>query len=383
MAALTLTKIISGIRPPANMTLERLTLAHAVSVPRLIGRIGVTIVPRLMTGTSDYAVLGSLRQEYGITPDGRARPRALGGDAVYAAVGARVWSDSVSVVSRVGGNFPRVWLDEIAHRKISTRGVRIVPGSTDSLSLYVYSTEGSRVESNSTAPYHHLGIPIPKELLDFAPSPPDADLRGSPGPLTLRPEDLDGAPVPTIGAHVCPSHLLTLTLLPVGLRAQGTPLITLDPIARLMDPAAGEDLRTVVRGLDAFLPSEQETQSFFRPESPDLQEAAEAFGDMGCRIVVIKCGAQGAHVFERESRRHWRVPAYPIDVRDLNGAGDAFCGGFLAGLGTTGDATQACLYGIVSASMVIEGSGAFFALEALPGLALARLEWARGAVRRV
>lgn len=383
MAALTLTMIISGFGPAANMTLVRLSLACGVQGQRLIVRTAVTIIHPMRDAATDFAVFGSLCQEFGITPDGQARPRALGGDAIYAAVGARVWSDSVGIVSRVGDNFPQVWLDEIARRKISTQGVRVLPEPTDSLSFYAYSPEGERVESSPTAHYHRLGLPIPKELLDYAPSPRDADHHQTPGPLTLRPADLDAAPIPAVGAHVCPTHLFAQALLPVELRARGRPLITLDPSAALMDAANGSDLPTVIRGLDALLPSEQETLTFFRPEQPDLQQAAEAFGDMGCRIVVIKCGVQGSLVFERESRRHWRVPAYPSSVRDLNGAGDAFCGGFLVGLGATGDAVQACLYGTVSASMVIEGSGAFFALEALPGLPQARLEAARTMVRRV
>jgi len=40
----------------------------------------------------------------------------------------------------------------------------------------------------------------------------------------------------------------------------------------------------------------------------------------------------------------------------------------------------AVLHGNVSASLVIEGSGPFYALEALPGLAQARLEALRDAV---
>ncbi|WP_322808043.1 PfkB family carbohydrate kinase, partial [Thermanaerothrix sp.] len=65
---------------------------------------------------------------------------------------------------------------------------------------------------------------------------------------------------------------------------------------------------------------------------------------------------------------------------DPTGAGDAFCGGFLAGYRQTYDPLAAVLHGNVSASLVIEGSGPFYALEALPGLAQARLEALRDAV---
>ena len=49
-------------------------------------------------------------------------------------------------------------------------------------------------------------------------------------------------------------------------------------------------------------------------------------------------------------------------LADPTGAGDAFCGGFLAGYRQTYDPVQAVLHGSVSASLVVEGSGAFLCL---------------------
>jgi sugar/nucleoside kinase (ribokinase family) len=70
-------------------------------------------------------------------------------------------------------------------------------------------------------------------------------------------------------------------------------------------------------------------------------------------------------------------------VTDLTGAGDAYCGGFLAGYRQTYDPVQAALFGGISASLVVEGSGPFYALDALPGLAQARLEALRETVHRI
>jgi ribokinase len=66
----------------------------------------------------------------------------------------------------------------------------------------------------------------------------------------------------------------------------------------------------------------------------------------------------------------------------VTGAGDAYCGGFLVGLHQTGDPLEAALMGSVSASLVIEGTGALYALEALPDLAQARLHAMRQSVGR-
>ncbi len=68
---------------------------------------------------------------------------------------------------------------------------------------------------------------------------------------------------------------------------------------------------------------------------------------------------------------------------DPSGAGDCILWGFLAGYRNTYDPLEATLIGNITASLVVEGSGPFYALDALPGLAQARLEAIRQGVRRV
>jgi len=157
------------------------------------------------------------------------------------------------------------------------------------------------------------------------------------------------------------------------LRERGVKRLTLDPSLMYMDPGFRRDLPGVIRGLDAFLPSIMEAEAFFRPQRLRVWEMAEAFLAMGCGTVVIKRGANGQAVMDGTSGQRWNVPAYPARVNDVTGAGDAFCGGFLVGLDQTGDPFEAALRGGVSASLVVEGTGALYALEALPGLSQARL----------
>jgi ribokinase len=109
----------------------------------------------------------------------------------------------------------------------------------------------------------------------------------------------------------------------------------------------------------------------------------EAIADYGCEIVVVKRGEQGQYLYNRATRTHWEISAYPARVSDPTGAGDSFCGGFLAGYRQTYDPLQAVLYGSISASLTIEGSGAFYPLDALPGLAQARLDALKEGVRKV
>jgi sugar/nucleoside kinase (ribokinase family) len=98
--------------------------------------------------------------------------------------------------------------------------------------------------------------------------------------------------------------------------------------------------------------------------------------------VVIKRGAFGQYLYDSASHTRWIIPAYPARVVDLTGAGDAFCGGFLAGYHRTYDPLQAALFGNISASLVIEASDVFYALDSLPGLADARSQALKDMVRK-
>ena len=136
-------------------------------------------------------------------------------------------------------------------------------------------------------------------------------------------------------------------------------------------------------GVTAFLPSQEELCTLFWGETYDLWEMAQAVSVYGCEYVVIKCGARGQLLYDTNTKKRWEIPAYPARLADPTGAGEAFCGGFLAGYCKNYDPLEGVLYGNISASLKMEGSGAFYPLDVLPGLAAARLGALRDMVRAV
>lgn len=150
-----------------------------------------------------------------------------------------------------------------------------------------------------------------------------------------------------------------------------------------MMPSARRELPALLHGVTAFLPSLEELSNLFWGETYDVWEMAEAVSMYGCEYVVVKCGARGQLLYDTNNKRRWEIPAYPARLADPTGAGDAFCGGFLAGYCKDYDPLEGVLYGNVSASLKVEGSGAFYPLDVLPGLAEARLGVLREMVREV
>jgi sugar/nucleoside kinase (ribokinase family) len=319
----------------------------------------------------DFVCCGGLRIDFLITPDGQAHVREIGGNALYAAVGARVWSVRVGLLARVGENYPAGWLDALEQHGLDVSGVHVVPGTQDMRTFYAYTDSHTRTDTDPATHFARIGVPLPDDLIDYVHSTPGQDDPDEYEPLAVRPDDwpqaLDGA----CALHLSPISVCTHTSLPTRARQSSVAQVTADPGERYMVPRLRSHVEKLLQNLDVFLPSEMEVRSLLG--AVDLWDAAAEFAHHGPRIVVIKMGDQGALVYERDLKRRTHVPPYPARVVDVTGAGDSFCGGFMVGLATTGDPIRAALYGTVSASFAIEGYGALYAMSANPVEARQRL----------
>ena len=335
----------------------------------------------------EFAFVGGLREDYALLPSGEARLRQLGGSAIYAAAGARVWAKSVGLVARVGANYPAEWLAKLQERGVDIGGIKVLPEAHDTRAFYAYLSLEERAETDPAAHFARVRLPLPPELAGYVPPGNQPPEREKFGPLDVRPTDVPPDYARAHGFHLAPDEFVVHSTLPVMLRHQGVGYITCDPGFRYMQPAFADDVKHLVRGLDAFLPSEAEARALFASSSGaplgDLWQAAEALGAMGAKIIVIKSGMHGQLMYDAEGRRKWHIPAYPAKARDLTGVGDAYCGGFLTGLAQAHDPVEAAVRGAVSASIVIEGAGALYAFDSTPGLAEARAQALRETVRQI
>ena len=88
----------------------------------------------------------------------------------------------------------------------------------------------------------------------------------------------------------------------------------------------------------------------------DIDAIADFYLLLGPRIVVLKLGASGALLATPDSRQ--RIPPFPCTPIDGTGAGDTFCGSFLARL-IAGDAPEpAARYAAAAAALKTQGYGA-------------------------
>ncbi|CAK9783218.1 unnamed protein product [Cutaneotrichosporon oleaginosum] len=151
------------------------------------------------------------------------------------------------------------------------------------------------------------------------------------------------------------------------------PRIVFEPAPTSCHPGELTAFEKAAALVDVLSPNHEELLSLYaRPIPDDRQEIIEAVekvmrhllalgvGSRGKGILAIRCSSLGACIGTAEGGICW-IPSFfqgeQHRVQDVTGAGNAFIGGYIAGLYLTGDPYEAALHGTVSASFVIEQLG--------------------------
>jgi len=289
-------------------------------------------------------VLGNLTIDDVVLPDGTSAMGLCGGNAVYAALGAAIWGPHVALAARVGPDFPQDHVARLEGAGLRLELVRVGVPSIHNWALY----EPGDI----------------RRLIMWVES-------GSHVDQSIRPAELPAAVDEAAACHIAPMPLTIQSALVHHLRDDNrSSLLSLDPHDEYL---AGheEKLLALLRHVDLFLPSRAEARLLHGQDDPEA--AARAFVKAGARVVAIKLGSEGSFVCDANGVDQ-HVPAVPVRVVDPTGAGDAYCGGFLAAYRRRPDVVVAACHGSVSASFAVERRGAIALIEVDPREARRRLE---------
>jgi ribokinase len=279
----------------------------------------------------DIVTVGWLTMDDIVLLDHSCRPGVLGGGALYSAIGAQIWSESVGVHSVTGRDVYEDVRARIASRGLDGEGV----GAIDGAGLQLWLLHESETFKQQ----------VPK--LNSATA---EDMDRGRGPL---PEAYRGAR----GFHVAPQtpegtakNVRMLSELP------HRPVVTVDILSdELIDRRLYADLG-FLHGASAFLPSEAEIVRIWDP--PDIGVwLRETASRLKCHMVA-KLGERGSVVCDAQSGVLIHTPAHPVKLVDTTGAGDGYCGGFVAGLAASRPLADCAAMGAVSASYIVEACGA-------------------------
>ncbi|ESR24142.1 2-dehydro-3-deoxygluconate kinase [Lutibaculum baratangense AMV1] len=117
---------------------------------------------------------------------------------------------------------------------------------------------------------------------------------------------------------------------------------------------AREVIHASMRLADVALPGLEDARLLTGLQDPG--DIARFYLDLGCRVVALTLGPDGALVATHDGVE--QVPPRPARLVDATGAGDCFDGAFLTRWLATGDAVAAARYAVVAASLSVEGYGA-------------------------
>ena len=184
---------------------------------------------------------------------------SLGGNVVYAGIGAHMWIDDVVMVARLGWGYPQQLLDRMAAAGLRLDG--LVPSSHHAIRQWqLYDVEGGRryVRLASAGTYADLS-PRSEDLPDNLARPRACHV--APMPLDIQAELVDWA------------------------RERGA-TVTLDPhIDSVAGHAAG--WRELLPHVDAFLPSREEAQELLGGW-PGAEAAARGLAELGADVMKIE-----------------------------------------------------------------------------------------------
>jgi len=124
---------------------------------------------------------------------------------------------------------------------------------------------------------------------------------------------------------------------------------------RLWPPArAAAVMRAAMAQAEYAMPGLEDVRTLTGLTDPDAM--LDFYLRLGCRVVLLKMGESGAYLATADMRV--RIPPHRVEVVDATGAGDTFCGAFLARI-LAGDALEpAARYAGVAAALKCTGYGA-------------------------
>ena len=279
---------------------------------------------------SDVTVVGHFSVDSILLP---SRPHAfmmLGGAVAYVSLVTKRLEGNVSVISRVGGDFPEAYMWWLQQEGIDVSGV--VKHETEATTRF--ELEYSSDLSNRTLKLKSRGAPI--KLEDF--------------PKNVNAKVIHIAPIAGEITIDVAEHL-----------KHCTDVLSFDPqgLLRRFDAAGNVTCcslmdKSLLDMVNVYKSSSDEI-SVLTGQS-NLKAAMKAVHDHGVETVIVTMGGKGAVL--SVGKTVYNIPACQSKAFvDPTGAGDAFMGGFLTEYVRAKDSFWCACVGSAAASLIVEGLG--------------------------
>lgn len=277
---------------------------------------------------SKLLIVGTVAFDTIETPFGKIE-KTMGGAANYIAIAASQFSVNSAIVSIVGEDYPKSFLNLLEEKNVDISAIETIKGGKSFFWSGKYHNDMNTRDTLDT----QLNV-----LSNFKP---------------VISEKFKDAEVLMLG------NLHPKVQLEVLEQMQQKPkLVVLDTMNYWMQHT-WDLLMQIIAKVDVITINDEEARQLTGEYS--LVKAAQKIMQMGVKYVVIKKGEHGALLFYQNEV--FFAPALPLEeVFDPTGAGDTFAGGFVGYLAKTGDMSfenmkNAIIYGSTLASFCVEKFG--------------------------
>lgn len=261
---------------------------------------------------------------------GLPRPRkTLGGPPTYTSLAAKKMGASVSVISKVGGDFPAKYVKWLREQGVDLSGLKVSEGSRTTSFMLKYYIRGER----------------------------DLILRNRAPPISAK--DLSPS-MKARAVHVSPiANEISADL--IEMVSSMMPIISLDPQGLLrrfnddgkMSLQKMDDL-SFLRCINIFKSSENEMKTLTGKKS--ITEAVEKIRSYGIEVAIATMGEKGS-LLSFNNKFYMVPPAKSRVILDPTGAGDVFIGAFITEYLKNADPLWCTCVGAAAASFIIEKIG--------------------------
>jgi len=282
-----------------------------------------------------YVIYGKIIIDDIRTSDDRLVQDVLGGGGPQGAFGARLWSDSVGLLSRSGMDISSSHTETIERLGIDVSGWAKYPDILTPHTGMAYDEKGER-SGYIAAPDRAVGSENWVRLLSQ--------------PLTLPPAYQN----PAVIHLICERPTDPMIKTALDLKMHGT-IFSLEPVMDYHKWGNRDEFLDLFKQVDVITPDWHSASGLAR--SDDLGRVLKYWSNLGPALVTIRHGKFGSYTWDRQHDQSWHVPALPVMVVDPTGAGNCFGGGLCVGWHVTGDARMAGCYGTVSASFLVRQFG--------------------------
>ena len=279
----------------------------------------------------DHIVYGKIIEDDIVLASGKLVHGVLGGGGPQACFGARLWTKSVGLLSRVGDDIANKHIDTLKDLDIDIQGVK-----------------------------HYSGIPTMRTRMAYDENEYGTGIKLFPSEETFRYLLSQELPIPEEYLRPKGIHLITefahepIVKIALEMKAKGI-LFSLEPLIDYRHGTNVSEMVSLIKQVDVVSPDWPSASKIAQSENP--KDVLKFWSELGPSLVAVRHGKHGSYVWDSISDDYWHIHPTPVEVIDPTGGGNTYGGGLFASWSETRNGLTSGVNAAVAAYFMVRQYG--------------------------